>query len=215
MVPIWVHQQTSAVLCRTVKAHRVGIVSKNTSEPRPEQRASSDKFQRIDSSKVEDGDDTRQEALGRVKRCELGDEFFNAFDCGKSEKTDQAGDQRRRLTDVNDANVHAKALAGEVGHITHVIGNVPDSKKPMEYSGPNADPAEKRWVESRIVDLDDIVDGVVEQGDQAGNADNSQRLGTENAEDHGGQSGSEQGLVDTELFVSTAIHVEDECQGWE
>lgn len=90
------------------------------------------------------------------------------------------------LTDVNDANVHAKALAGEVGHITHVIGNIPDSKKPMEYSGPNSNPAEKRWIEYWIVDLNDIVDSIVEQGDQARNADNSQRLGTEDAEDHGG-----------------------------
>lgn len=91
MVPIWVHQHASVGPHRTGKAHRVSIVSKNTSEPRLEQRASSDILQRIDGAKVEDGDDTRQEALGRIERGELGNEFFNAFDCRESEKDGSSG----------------------------------------------------------------------------------------------------------------------------
>lgn len=43
----------------------------------------------------------------------------------------------RMLTDVDDIDIHAEALAREVGLIPHVITSIPDCEKPMKDGSPD------------------------------------------------------------------------------
>ena len=118
-----------------------------------------------------------------------------------------------RLTNIDDTDIHGEALAREVGHISHIITGVGYSKEPVEDGSPDADPDQEGLVKGSIVDLNDIVDGVVEERDQAGDTDDGQGLGAKDAEDHGSKGRREESLVDAELLVGTTVHVEDKGQG--
>lgn len=118
-----------------------------------------------------------------------------------------------RLTSIDDTNIHGETLAREVGHISHIITGVGYSKEPVEDGSPDADPDQEGLVEGSIVELDDNVDGVVEERDQAGDTDDGQGLGAKDAEDYGSKGRREESLVDAELLVGTTVHVEDKGQG--
>lgn len=100
-------------------------------------------------------------------------------------------------TAIDDAHICPKTLTGEVGHVSHVIAEVPDSKEPMEDGSPNSHPGHELWIERHVMSFNDIKDGVIEQRDQTGDSHDGQRLGTKDAEDDASQGGGEERFVDT------------------
>lgn len=79
-------------------------------------------------------------------------------------------------TAINDANIHAKRFAREVGNVRHVVAVISKRYDPVEDGGPDAYPCCEGRVDDGIVHLDDVVDGVIEQRDQSGHSNNSERL---------------------------------------
>lgn len=92
-------------------------------------------------------------------------------------------------TAVNDPHVHPERLAREVSDISHVVAQVAECHDPMEDRGPYAHPGCKSRIDGGVVHLYDVVDGVVEKGDESSDADNGQRLAGQETEDHGGECG--------------------------
>jgi hypothetical protein len=90
-------------------------------------------------------------------------------------------------TYIYRTNIKRECVTGIVGHISHVIAPVKDSCYPMRNSRPDADPYHERWVKRNIMKLDDVVDRVVEQGDQTSDPNDRDRLSGEKAEYHGRQ----------------------------
>ena len=93
-------------------------------------------------------------------------------------------DTAAALTHVDDANVHAESFAGEVGNISHVVTKIPDGGQPVPDCSPDGCPGHKLGIDRDIVQLDDIVDSVIEQRDQAGDTNNSQGLCAHDTEHH-------------------------------
>lgn len=118
-------------------------------------------------------------------------------------------------TAVDDPHVSPKRLAGEIRHVAHVIAEIPSGKQPMEHRRPDGDPGHEARVQRDIVPLYDVEDGVVEQGNQTRDTDDSQRLGAEGAKDDARQCRGEERFVDAVEAVGTAVHVEDEGQCWQ
>ena len=87
-------------------------------------------------------------------------------------------------TAINNPDIRPERLAGKICHVAHVITEIPHRKEPMEHGGPDGDPGHKAWVEGDIVPLYDVIDGVVEQGDQTRDADNGQGLRADGTEDY-------------------------------
>jgi hypothetical protein len=56
----------------------------------------------------------------------------------------------------------------------------------MKDSGPYPRPSHELWVNRYVVDLENIVDGEVEQGDKTCHANYGKRLGAHGAENDGG-----------------------------
>lgn len=121
--------------------------------------------------------------------------------------------RRGQLTDVYNPNIHAKRLAREISHVAHVVAEIPDGDQPVEDGGPDGGPRHEVGIDSRLILDDDVVDGVIEQGDQTGDSDNRERLRAQDAEDHGREGRGEQGLVDAEELACAAVHVEGVGQG--
>lgn len=69
----------------------------------------------------------------------------------------------RRQTDIYDTDIHAEGFAGEVGNVTHIVTCVGYRYQPMEDSSPYSGPSHELWVDGGVVDLDDVVDGEVEE----------------------------------------------------
>lgn len=67
------------------------------------------------------------------------------------------------LTAVDDADVQAKALTGEIGHITHVVAPIENGNDPMKYGRPDSSPTDESRIYGNIVHSNNIVNGVVEQ----------------------------------------------------
>ena len=85
----------------------------------------------------------------------------------------------------------------------------------MPDGGPDPDPDYEARVEGDFVVFDDVVDGVVEEGDKTGDADDGDGLAGQGGEDDRGQSGGEESFVDAIEAAGVVVHVEDECKGWE
>lgn len=119
----------------------------------------------------------------------------------------------RYLTDVDDADIHPEAFARKVSDVAHVVANIPDGDKPMEDGSPNAHPADELRVDGDIMPLNNVVNGIVEQGDQPSYPDDRQRLGTESTENYGSECAREQRFVDAEEATSAAVHVEEVGDG--
>jgi hypothetical protein len=84
----------------------------------------------------------------------------------------------------------------------------------MEDGGPDSRPSHDLWVHGHIIMRDDIVDGVVEEADQAGHSNNCQRLSGEEAKNHCCKSRREQRFVDAEELPRSAVHVQCERDSW-
>lgn len=81
----------------------------------------------------------------------------------------------------------------------------------MKDRGPDGNPGHKLRVQSHIVSLYDVEDGVIEQGYQPCDADNSQGLCARGAENDARQGGREKCFIDAVEAASVAVHVQDEC----
>jgi len=79
-------------------------------------------------------------------------------------------------TAINNAYIHAERFTREVCNIRHIVAVVAERHYPVKDGGPDTHPCGKSRVDGRIVHLDDVVDGVVEQRDQSGDSDNSKWL---------------------------------------
>jgi hypothetical protein len=66
------------------------------------------------------------------------------------------------LTDVNNSDIHAKALAGEISDVAHVVTPIEDGNGPMEDCCPDGGPTDKLRIDRDIVNLYNVVDGKVE-----------------------------------------------------
>lgn len=89
--------------------------------------------------------------------------------------------------EINAGDIEAKNVAGEAGDVAQPVTRIGDGEDPVHDERPDADPGH----EGEVVDaggLHDVVDGVVEDGDGAGDADNNQGLAGEEAEDDGAQN---------------------------
>ena len=85
----------------------------------------------------------------------------------------------------------------------------------MPDGGPDPDPDHEARVEGNVVVFDDVVDRVVEEGDETGDADDGDGLAGQGREDHCGEGGGEERFVDAVEAAGVVVHVEDECKGWE
>lgn len=118
------------------------------------------------------------------------------------------------LLQVDAGDVEAKNVAGEAGDVAQPVARVGGGEGPVQDEGPEADPGH----EGEVVGAGgphDVVDGVVEDGDGAGDADNDEGLAGEEAEDDGAQDRGEEGLVDAVVGVGAGEHVQGEGQGGE
>ena len=84
----------------------------------------------------------------------------------------------------------------------------------MEDGCPDSSPTDKLRIYGNIVDLDDIVNGIIKQRDETGDADYGKRLDSEDAEYHGGEGGTEQSFVDTKEPSCTAVHIKCKGESW-
>ena len=112
-------------------------------------------------------------------------------------------------TAVYNPNISTKRLAREIRHVAHVVAEIPKGKKPMEDGGPDGDPAHELGVQGDVMSFYYIKDGVVEQGYQTRDADDSQRLGAYGAEDHASQCRGEEGFVYAVETTGAIVHVKD------
>ncbi len=85
----------------------------------------------------------------------------------------------------------------------------------MEDGCPDSSPDHKSGIQCNVVDLNDIIDGIIEQRDQTSDANNSQRLCAQETEDHCSKSGGEERFIDAIELARTAIHVKNICQRWQ
>lgn len=85
----------------------------------------------------------------------------------------------------------------------------------MPNRRPDGRPGHEPRIKRRIINLDDIVDGVIKQRDKTRDADDIQRLGAHNAEHHGGKSGGKKSLVDAVETVCLTAHIESVGECWE
>lgn len=118
---------------------------------------------------------------------------------------------RPRLTDVDDADVHAEGLAREVGHISHIVAPIQYRDKPVEDCGPDTCPGHELWVYRDVVDADNVVNGKVEERYQARDANYSQGLRSKDTENDSCQGGCEQGLIDPKKIAGSTVHIERVC----
>lgn len=114
-------------------------------------------------------------------------------------------------TNINNPDIHPERLTRKIRNIPHVIANIAEGNEPMEYGRPNASPTHKARINGHIVELDDVVNGVVEKRNEASDTDDSERLCTKNAENHGCQGRRKEGFVDTVEFARSAVHVKSIC----
>jgi hypothetical protein len=84
----------------------------------------------------------------------------------------------------------------------------------MRDSGPDTRPGNDLRVDADIVQLDDVVDCVIKEGDETRDTDNSQGLCGEERKDKGSQSGGKQRFVDAKVSACPAAHVELEGKCW-
>lgn len=118
------------------------------------------------------------------------------------------------LLEVDEGDVEAEDVAGEAGDVAQPVARVGDGEDPVHDHGPEADPGH----EGEVVGargLHDVVDGVVEDGDGARDADDDQGLAGEEGEDDGAQDGGEEDLVHAVVGVRAGEHVQGEGQGRE
>jgi len=87
-------------------------------------------------------------------------------------------------TTVDDTHIHAEGFAREVRNVGHIIAKVPDTYDHVEDCGPNTDPCCESWVDGRVIPLDNVINRVVEQGDETRNPDNGKWLAREKTEYH-------------------------------
>ena len=78
----------------------------------------------------------------------------------------------------------------------------------MEYCRPYTCPSHKLRVDGHVINLDNVVDCVVEEGDETSYADNGQGLPAKYAKDHGSERRGEEGLVDAVKLARASVHVE-------
>lgn len=81
----------------------------------------------------------------------------------------------------------------------------------MPHGGPDRCPAHKSPIQCHIIHGDDIIYRVIEQGDETRDTYDRQGLSAEDTEDHGCESGGEEGFIDAVEIVGSAGHVE--CVG--
>ncbi len=143
-------------------AHHVGIVCQKTTEPRGPHSARTQFLEAVYGSEVQNGNHTAEIAWCVSVLVELVHEFLDPFDYAGSESR-LTQSKQFRLTHVNDADIHAEGLTGEVGNITHIVAHVPYSRQPVENGGPDGGPADEPGIDADIVDADYIVNGVVEE----------------------------------------------------
>jgi hypothetical protein len=122
---------------------------------------------------------------------------------------------RKRLTYVDNAYVERKRLAGKISDIANIVAHVQYRDNPMEYSRPYSGPSHKLGVNSHVINLDNVVDCVVKEGDEACNANNGQGLTCQYAKDHGSKGRGEEGLIDAVKLSCASVHVERVSDGRE
>ena len=85
----------------------------------------------------------------------------------------------------------------------------------MEDGGPYSGPAHIIWIDGLLIDSHDVVYGVVEQGNQTGNAHDGERLSPQYAKYHSGQCGREQAFINAVKFARAPVHVKRICDSGE
>jgi hypothetical protein len=105
--------------------------------------------------------------------------------------------ETRVHTYVYSAHIEGKGITGIICDITHIIAPIEDGCHPMRDGGPNTNPDHKGRVKGDIMELYDVVNGVVEEGDETSYADNGQWLRREKAEHQRCESRREKRFVDT------------------
>lgn len=125
------------------------------------------------------------------------------------------GKEVQKRTAIDNPNIRPKRLGREIGHVAHIVAEITHSNDPVEYRTPDRDPAHEVRVDGGLVDDHNVVNGVVEQRYQAGDSHDSQRLCTENTENHRRQCRGEERLVDSVELACASVHVESVGDGGE
>ena len=128
---------------------------------------------------------------------EANGDFFDAFD------------------HVDRADIEGKCLRREVCDGAHVVAPIEDGAEPVEDGRPDADPRHDVAVGNGGVLLDLVVDGVVEEGDETGDANDSERLNGEDAEYNSSKGRGKEGFIDAEEASCVVVHIKRECDGWQ
>ncbi|KAJ8105878.1 hypothetical protein OPT61_g9914 [Boeremia exigua] len=123
--------------------------------------------------------------------------------------TDDAAEDLDALLQIDEGHVEAEDVAGEARDIAEGVAGVGDGEHPVEDQRPYADPAHEGEVVGAAW-CDDVVDGVVEDGDGAGDAHNDQRLGGEDAEDNTAEDARKQDFIHAKTHVCLDEHVQRE-----
>jgi hypothetical protein len=117
------------------------------------------------------------------------------------------------LTHINGTNIKPKRGARKVRNIPHIIAPIENRSHPMGNRSPDRNPRNKLRVNIRNALCDrNIIHRVVEQRDESSNANNSQRLCRQQAEDNSGQCGRKESLIDAKVAVRVPLHVKLERQ---
>ena len=141
----------------------------------------------------EEGDHDLQIGGGGTGETPLARKYLNAF------------------LEVDEGDVEAEGIAAEAGDVGEGIAGVGDGEDPVHNQGPDADPSHEG--EEVVLRHDDVVDGVREDGDGSGDADDDERLGGEEGEDDAGHDGREEHFVDAVGIVRFGEHVERKGEG--
>jgi hypothetical protein len=115
------------------------------------------------------------------------------------------------LTAVYYSNIQTEGFAREIRNVCHVVAEVAETDNPVEYCSPDPYPSRKLGIDGGIIHGDDVVDRVVEKGDEAGNTDNRKWLTRKETKHHGCQRRSKESFVDAKKSASTTVHVKCKC----
>ena len=145
-------------------ADGIGKVGEQTTDGRPEHDGLADVLEAVHGEHEADGDDGAEEALGEIAFGKDGDEFLHAFFCCRmsADAANTKDDNTTEHTTINNTNIHSKRISREVSDIPRVVTKVAKADDPMRNSRPNACPSNDLWVNADIVQLDNVVDGVIE-----------------------------------------------------
>ena len=114
--------------------------------------------------------------------------------------------------EVDERNIEAERITAKSRNVCEGVAGVGDGKDPVHYQRPDSDPGHE---DKEVVPLrcDDVVDGVREDGNGTGDADDAEWLACEEREDAASKDGGEEDFVDAVGVVGFGEHVEGEGEG--